>query len=186
MTKKLKLTNHANELLIRQIIISALRPEKNLRKMSEDSKTSDKVKETIKKFLSPNSKPTFETFPELVDCVVWLRFSVAVFFGFWIGKQHRSGGGNILVALNLITFPPVFYCQTFLGADQESYGSKLFFSGVVQSLALAMLIWIYFFTESHESDESTLALAFGQILVDEESFSLDEIGDTPIPEETEF
>ena len=155
--------------------------------MSDDPTTSKIMMEIIRKFLSPNSKPTLETFPELVDCVIWLRFSLAIFYGFWAGKQHSSvGSGNILVAFNLITFPPIFYCQTFLGASHESYGSKLFFSGVIQGLALAILIWVYYYTESHEQGESALALALGKAFTDEEVISPNVMDDTPIAEQSEF
>lgn len=153
----------------------------------DDSSTSDKVKEIIKKFLSPNSKPTMETFPELIDCIVWLRFALAVFYGVWVGKQsHNGGGGNILVALNFIAFPPILYCRTILVADQDSYGSKLIFSGIIQSFALALLTWIYFYTESHAQDEAVFASAFSKLLADEEVISPEIFHDTGVLEESEF
>ena len=159
--------------------------------MSDDSDsrtTADKVKEIMKKFFSPNSKPTMETFPELIDCIVWLRFALAVFFGLWIGNESQNrGGANIMFGLNFIAFLPILYCQTFLGADQDSYGSKLFFSGIVQGLALAMLIWIYFYTESHAEDEAVFAVEFSKLLTDDEVISPVILGDDPqIPEESEF
>jgi hypothetical protein len=156
--------------------------------MSDDASTVDRVKGIMKKFLSPNSKPTFKTFPELVECIVWLRFVLAVFFGIYAGTTSRSGGGgNILVALNFIAFPPIVYCQSFLAADQESYGTKLYFSGIPQALALAMLIWIYFYTESHAQDEAAFVSAFSKLLADVEEAVSPVIGDdTGIPLESEF
>ncbi len=156
--------------------------------MSEDPSTADKMKGILKKFLSPNSKPTYESFPELVDCVIWIRFVLAVCFGIYAGTQGRVGGGNILVALNLIAFPPIVYCQSFLSADPESYGIKLLFSGLVQALALAVVIWTYFYTAAHEQEEAAFAAAFailggagggGDVVADE-------AGATAIPEESEF
>ena len=131
--------------------------------MPDDSKsTLDRAKENLIRFLSPNSKPTMETFPELIDCVVWLRFSLALFFGLWIGNENPSKGGtNLMLGLNLIAFVPILYCQTFLGADQESYGPKLLFSGIVQGLALAVLIWIYCYTDQHPEDEAAFVEAYG-------------------------
>jgi len=156
--------------------------------MSDDASTVEKVKGNLKKFLSPNSKPTFKTFPELVDCVVWLRFVLAVFFGIYAGKTSRVGGvANILAALNFIAFPPIVYCQSFLAADQESYGTKLYFSGIAQGLALAMLIWIYFYTESHAQDEAVFAAAFSKLLADVEEVVSPVVGvATGIPDESEF
>ena len=51
------------------------------------------------------------------------------------------------------------FTRKFLGADVESYGGKVYFSGVINSLALLLLIWIYFNTVSHEDDEAKLASA---------------------------
>mmetsp|Transcript_11514 Transcript_11514/g.23751 ORF Transcript_11514/g.23751 Transcript_11514/m.23751 type:complete len:157 (-) Transcript_11514:361-831(-) len=156
--------------------------------MSDDQSFTDKVKEITKKFLSPNSKPTLQSFPELVDCVVWLRFTLAVLFGIYAGIQGKVGGGNILVALNLIAFPPVVYCQSFLSADQESYGVKLLFGGLFQAMALAMVIWTYCYTASHEAEEAVVAAAFGNILAAAVGGdAVAEDGGIPvIPEESEF
>ena len=154
-------------------------------RMSDDASIVDKVKENMKKFLTPNSKPTMETFPELVDCIVWLRFVLAVFFGVWIGKQG-GGGSSILAILNFITFPPIFYCRTFLAADADSYGSKLYFSGVVQGLALATLIWVYFFTDSHTQDEAALASVLDNVAADQEVVSSNIGDDATMDVDSEF
>jgi len=130
-----------------------------------------------------------ETFPELVDCIVWLRFILAVSFGFWIGNESPNrGGANLMLGLNFIAFPPIFYCQTFLGADQESYGTKLYFSGIVQGLSLALLIWIYCYTSSHPEDEEAFASLFGKIVSDEDVvYVYTETQETiEMPEESEF
>lgn len=156
--------------------------------MSDDESTVDRVKGIVKKFLSPNSKPTMETFPELVDCIIWLRFALAVFFGFYAGNQAKNGGGgNLLVALNFIAFPPAVYCQTFLAADQESYGTKLYFSGLFQGLALAVIIWIYFYTAFHDQEEAAFVEAFGNLVAGGGDAASDSgAGDSVIPEESEF
>ena len=156
--------------------------------MSDDQSTVDKVKGIMKKFLSPNSKPTYETFPELVDCVIWLRFVLAVVFGFYAGSQGRVGGANILVALNLIAFPPVVYCQSFLSADQESYGIKLLFSGLFQALAVAVVIWTYCYTAAHEKEDAAFAAAFGNILAAAGAGDAiaEDGGASVIPEDSEF
>eukprot|EP00531_Pseudo-nitzschia_arenysensis_P016380 CAMPEP_0116129818 /NCGR_PEP_ID=MMETSP0329-20121206/8124_1 /TAXON_ID=697910 /ORGANISM="Pseudo-nitzschia arenysensis, Strain B593" /LENGTH=156 /DNA_ID=CAMNT_0003624105 /DNA_START=109 /DNA_END=579 /DNA_ORIENTATION=- len=156
--------------------------------MSDDQSTADKIKGIMKKFLSPNSKPTYESFPELVDCVIWIRFILAVVFGIYAGTQGRVGGANILIALNLIAFPPVVYCQSFLSADPESYGIKLLFSGLFQALALAVVIWTYFYTAAHEQEEAVFAAAFGNLLgaAAGDAVLAEDVGATMIPEESEF
>ena len=157
--------------------------------MSDDKSTADKVKEIMKKFFSPNSKPTLDSFPELVDCIVWLRFVLAVFFGIYAGTQSNekgTSGANILVGLNFIAFPPIVYCQSFLAADAESYGSKLYFSGIVQGLALAVVIWIYMYTESHAQEETVFVSAFSNLLVGKEDVFPGDGAEAVIPEESEF
>ena len=125
-----------------------------------------KMKIILKKFFSPNSKPTAETFPELVDCIIWMRFVLAVFFGIWVGHEKQNRGGpNILLGLNFIAFLPILYAKTFLGADQDSYGTKLMFPGIMQGMALSMLIWFYFYTAAHSEDEAAFVSAFSKILV---------------------
>ena len=116
---------------------------------------------------------------------VWLRFVLAVFFGVWIGKQG-GGGSSILAILNFITFPPIFYCRTFLAADADSYGSKLYFSGVVQGLALATLIWVYFFTDSHTQDEAALASVLDNVVADQEVVTSNIGDDATMDVDSEF
>ena len=155
--------------------------------MSDDQSTTDRLKGIVAKFLSPNSKPTMETFPELVDCIIWVRFALAVFFGFYAGNQAKNGGGsNLLVGLNFIAFPPAVYCQTFLAADQESYGTKLYFSGLFQGLALAVIIWVYFYTAAHEQEEAAFVAAFGNLVGSAGENVAESGGDSVMPEEFEF
>lgn len=78
---------------------------------------------------------------------------------------ERGGVTNILLGLNLIGFVPVLYCKTWLGADQESYGTNLMVSGTFQGLALSILIWIYCFTENHTEDEKALVSVFGKSIL---------------------
>ena len=58
-----------------------------------------------------------------------------------------------MFGLNFITFVPTLYCNAFLGADQESFGTKLLFSGVVNAFATMILVWMYLYTIEHEEDE---------------------------------
>lgn len=111
------------------------------------------------KLIAINSKPTKETFPELPNIIIWFRCILAITYGVFLGMSdtHRSGGANVIFGLNFITFVPVLYCSTYLGADQQSYDNKILFAGVINSVALMLLIWIYFYTANHESDAAALA-----------------------------
>jgi hypothetical protein len=83
-----------------------------------------------------------------------------------IGLEKNSrGGANLMFALNVITFVPILYTTTYLGANQEAFGTKLLFGGVVQGFALSMLIWIYFFTEFHADDEAAFVSVFSNLMM---------------------
>jgi hypothetical protein len=117
------------------------------------------IKRVFPKLLAFNSKPTATTFPELLDATIWIRFFIAVVYGVNMGYiRGYQGGVGVLFGANLITFVPFIYLSNYLRADLESYNS-LIFAGVGQSLALFLLVWIYFFTKANEGDELKLAMA---------------------------
>ncbi len=137
---------------------------KRIRRSLFSRMTKDGKPSLLSKFLAINSKPTKETFPELPDVIVWFRFVLALVYGIWLGMSpiYRSGGANLLFGLNFITFVPVMYCSTFLGADQEAYDNKIIFSGVLSSVALMLLIWTYMYSLEKEADAQVLAsILFG-------------------------
>ncbi|KAG7361455.1 hypothetical protein IV203_036555 [Nitzschia inconspicua] len=132
--------------------------------MSSPSSTVEK-KSMMEKLLTPGWKPKPATFPELCECIVWIRFVIAVCYGVYIGLEEKSRGGvNLMVALNLVTFVPVFYATTYLGASQEEFGANLIFGGVMEGLALTTLIWVYMYTASHPEDEAAFSLVFGKLM----------------------
>jgi hypothetical protein len=151
----------------------------------------------LSKFLAVNSKPTKETFPELPDVLIWFRCLLAVLYGTYLGfTPGRSNGGvNVLLGFNFITFVPVLYCSTFLGADQASYDNKILLSGVLSSGALMLLIWTYLYTLEHEADAQMLASILSSAVgaADESSASIvdgmggEEVGvPPPVAEDSEF
>ena len=97
----------------------------------------------------------------------------------------------MMIALNLVAIVPLLYTSTYLGVSQEAYGSKLLFGGVVQGMALVLLIWIYFYTESHTEDEKALAAVFHKFATASSASTLS--GDDassedtpPVSEDSEF
>jgi hypothetical protein len=48
------------------------------------------------------------------------------------------------------------YCRLYLGVENEAYGGQIIFSGLMNGFALTMLLWVYFFTATHEVEESQL------------------------------
>jgi protein-S-isoprenylcysteine O-methyltransferase Ste14 len=112
----------------------------------------------LKKTFSLGSQPTENTFPELLDVLVWLRFLIAICCGAWIGLGGKTGFIYVIQSLNFITFIPVMYCRFFLNTPSEAYGgsTKILFSGTANALGFFVLIWIYFFTLQHEAEEAKL------------------------------
>ena len=66
----------------------------------------------LKKFFAMGSGPTLETFPELVDIVVWSRFVLAIIYGGMLARGNQSGAKVLLFALNFVAFMPMLYCST--------------------------------------------------------------------------
>uniref|UniRef100_A0A7S0F4L3 Uncharacterized protein n=1 Tax=Craspedostauros australis TaxID=1486917 RepID=A0A7S0F4L3_9STRA len=128
---------------------------------SQGGSSSSTEPTLLSKFLSINSKPTAETFPELPDMIIWFRCFLAIFYGAYLGlmRTSTSHASGIIFGLNVITFVPYVYCQTFLGVADESYGNKILFGGVFNALALMLLVWTYFYTTEHATEEAAFAQA---------------------------
>lgn len=121
-----------------------------------------KLRETLKKAVAINSKPTTETFPELPQVLIWIRFVLGAAYGTYMGLQGVKGGARLLQAVNLIGFLPYIYCRLYLGisenGEEGSFGtSTIVFSGTAQAVALALLIWTYLYTAQMEDEELKLA-----------------------------
>jgi hypothetical protein len=119
----------------------------------------------LKKFASINSQPTEETFPELPNCLIWVRCFVAIVYGSVLGSRNVRGGLMVLNAINLLCFLPIMYCRFFLGTGAEEFRMALLFSGILPSIALFLLVWIYFYTEHHELAAEKLATMLLQLPV---------------------
>ncbi|CAJ1917770.1 unnamed protein product [Cylindrotheca closterium] len=117
-------------------------------------------KTVLQKLMAVNSKPTAETFPELPDALVWLRAGLAVAYACWLGMSTMATeGAGLLMGINLITFVPFIFCSTYLGANTDSFGNQILTAGTFNALALLLLIWIWFFTANHESEENAIIAA---------------------------
>ena len=121
-----------------------------------------KLRDILKKAVAINSKPTEESFPELPQILIWMRFVLGASYGIYVGLQGLKGGALALQVLNLVAFLPYIYCRMYLGVSESgeagSFGTAtIIFSGTAQGVALALLIWIYFYTAQMEDQESKLA-----------------------------
>lgn len=117
----------------------------------------EKLTTIVKKALTINLQPTEVSFPELPDVLVWIRFTLGLAFGLFLGLRGIRSGALILQGINLITFLPVMYCRFYLATPPEQFGSQIIFSGTANAVALALLIWIYLFTSQHAEEEMKLA-----------------------------
>lgn len=120
-----------------------------------------KLRDTLKKAVAVNSKPTTESFPELPQILIWMRFVLGVSYGTYVGLQGVKGGALALQAINLVGILPYIYCRLYLGISENEEGSfgtgTIIFSGTGQGVALALLIWIYLYTAQMEEQELKLA-----------------------------
>ena len=117
---------------------------------------TEKFKEILKKALTFNLAPTEESFPELPEVLVWMRFFIAIFYGVFLGLKQVVSGTMPLQALNLICFVPVMYCRLYLGVSADTFNTEVIFSGTFNAVALCILIWIYYFTAEHSEDEAKM------------------------------
>lgn len=131
------------------------------------------------KFFSINSKPTQETFPELPTVLIWMRCFVAIVYGSVLGTRNVRGGLMILNAINLLTFLPVMYCRFYLGTGVEEFRMALLFSGLVPSIALFLLLWIYLYTQHHEEAAEKLASLLLQLPIP--SLENETLGEANVP-----
>jgi hypothetical protein len=113
---------------------------------------------TIRKMVAINSRPTEASFPELPTVVIWMRAVLAISYGWYLGSRNIRSGVMVINMLNLVAFIPVMYCRLYLNVQStDQYSGSILFSGLFQSMALAILVWIYCFTSQHEETELKLS-----------------------------
>ena len=128
----------------------------------------------IKKSAALASQPTEETFPELPEVLIWIRFALATVYGAFLGHKGIRGGIMVMQTLNLVVFVPVLYCRLYLGCPPGAFSTQIIFSGTPNALALALLIWIYCFTAQHADEEAKLAVFLVAGLEDTNGVVMDE------------
>jgi len=128
-----------------------------------------KLPALFKKAVAINSQPTEETFPELPTIIIWMRFVLGAAFGTYVGLKGIKSGAIALQALNLVAFLPFVYCRMYLGTEGDAFGTSILFAGTMQAVALALLLWIYFYTAQMEEQE----LKFMDLLIPPEDLMVD-------------
>ncbi|KAL7564252.1 hypothetical protein ACA910_012278 [Epithemia clementina (nom. ined.)] len=116
-----------------------------------------KIRPVLSKALTYNLKPTEESFPELPAVLIWFRFVLAVVYGLYVGTHLTRSGVFLLQAFNMITFVPTMYCKFYLGVGADVFAQPIIFAGLINAVALCLLIWIYLFTAAHETQHQQLA-----------------------------
>ncbi len=119
----------------------------------------------LKKALKFASKPDASTFPELVTVVTWLRIIIGAIYGVSLGIRNENRGlVGLTLGLNVIAFAPMLYFNGFLMAKIDSY-KNLRFVGVVNGLAIMLLIWITFFTWAHSEEEMSMQKVLSDAII---------------------
>ena len=68
-----------------------------------------------------------------------------------------------LFGLNIITFLPMFWFNSYLDAKTDSYKS-LNFAGVINGLAFMILVWVILFTWEHGDEEASLGKVIAEVV----------------------
>ncbi|KAL7485185.1 hypothetical protein ACHAW6_010786 [Cyclotella cf. meneghiniana] len=111
-----------------------------------------------------HSQPNATTFPELPTVTTWMRFLLGGLYGVSLGLRDETRGViGALFGLNVITFLPMFWFNSYLDADIDSYKS-LNFVGVANAFAFMMLIWILLFTWEHGEEEISLGKVISEVV----------------------
>ena len=119
----------------------------------------------LQKALKFASKPDASTFPELLTVVTWLRIIIGAIYGVSLGIRNENRGlVGLTLGLNVIAFAPMLYFNGFLMAKIDSY-KNLRFVGVVNGLAIMLLIWITFFTWAHSEEEISMQKVLSDAII---------------------
>ena len=130
----------------------------------------------LKKACKFASRPDASTFPELITVVTWLRIIIGAMYGVSLGIRNENRGlVGLTLGLNVIAFAPMLYFNGYLMANVDSY-KNLRFVGVVNGLAIMLLIWITFFTWAHSEEEISMqkVLTDAMIAASEDAGSTEE------------
>ncbi|KAL7492264.1 hypothetical protein ACHAWT_001419 [Skeletonema menzelii] len=130
----------------------------------------------LKKACKFASRPDASTFPELITLVTWLRIIIGAMYGVSLGIRNENRGlVGLTLGLNVIAFAPMLYFNGYLMANVDSY-KNLRFVGVVNGLAIMLLIWITFFTWAHSEEEISMqkVLTDAMIAASEDAGSTEE------------
>lgn len=68
-----------------------------------------------------------------------------------------------LFGLNIITFLPMFWFNSYLDAKTDSYKS-LNFAGVINGFAFMILVWVVLFTWEHGDEEAKLGKVIAEVV----------------------
>mmetsp|Transcript_10683 Transcript_10683/g.13508 ORF Transcript_10683/g.13508 Transcript_10683/m.13508 type:complete len:157 (-) Transcript_10683:139-609(-) len=111
-----------------------------------------------KKFTAFNSSPTSQTYPELPENITYLRLFLGLAYGISLAFRENiptttlNGSIGLIFGLNVVTFIPIIYMNFYLNVDTDTF-QGVNFAGVVNGMALMILIWVVFFTMLHEDEE---------------------------------
>ena len=93
----------------------------------------------------------------------WFRFIIGGLYGVSLGLRNETRGMiGALFGLNVITFLPMFWFNSCLDANVDSY-KTLNFVGVANGFAFMILIWVIIFTWDHGDGEASLGEVFAEV-----------------------
>ena len=101
---------------------------------------------TLAKALAPRSRPSKESFPELLDVLRVFRLAAGLAAGVVCGLLLLTGWSGFVLYAAIALGGAYVYYTTYVEADVESYGAQaLLMEGTQAGLAVCILSWTIVF-----------------------------------------
>jgi hypothetical protein len=84
----------------------------------------------------------------LTDFLVRVRLLLGLVGGIMLGAFHHQSGAGLAAGIGLLYYVPIWYTKIISPADLDSKGglNGVQMTGILNSVALMVLVWITFFT----------------------------------------
>ena len=127
------------------------------------------------RFTAFQSAPNVKSYPNLPEHIIYFRLVLGLLCGLYFAFREyqqvynpnttyiMSGFVGIVASLNFVMFIPVMFVNFYLNADLDSFKGRLNFTGLINGVSLAILIWILAFTWVHDKEEMILNQALIQV-----------------------
>ena len=119
----------------------------------------DMSPDSLGKFFKYATYATPESFPTLPKYVYYFRVCIGIMYGCLIGWKGVVGARSIMSG-GFLLFPlPTTRHDRWQKGNDEKWGAKLVFEGLVPGIALMLLSWIWIYNALHTTGNEVLDYA---------------------------